>query len=420
MNYSKLICFGAAGIALFTTTARAETLSDLKLQIEALNARLAQIESAPSVPAGYNLMSISKVEGVEVLDTDNASMFGTTGTAIAVLPTADVPASTEIVWTGYVSAALTYNDTETAGFDANGDGDFLDAGEAAPVENDALDIKSKAGLNVNAKTETAVGEVGVSIALLAEVATTGGINRTHDSAVATDGFKGYWKITPELELSGGVFSSATKNGQGWKGKADDQYANDDPTGHYGTNTGNDPAQIRLTYKSGDIAVAIAAEDYNNVANKSTIAVAGEFKYSGDDISFELNSGYFNNADSAIDDNWTVNAGAGFKFAGIGLLSAAIGVGEDRHTVGNSDQYIKGSLYASFDLSDSVRFDAGVGYRDYKARPDMWAFGGGLYYSPVSQLTIGIEADYQDEKGSFSSSLRAVDQLDVALVSVYQF
>jgi hypothetical protein len=419
MNYTKFFCMGAASMALFAATAKADDLADLKAQIEKLNARVAQMESVPAIPAGYQLMSISKVDGIEVLDTENSAGFGTRGTQIAIFPTADVPASTKIVWTGYVSAALTYQDKETAGFDINGDGDLLDAGEAA-VQSDALDLKSRAGLNVEAKTETAVGDVGVQIALLAEVADTGGINRTHDSAVATDGFKGYWKITPELELSGGVFSSATKNGQGWKGKADDQYANDDPTGHFGTNTGNDPAQIRLTYKSGPIAFAIAAEDYNNVGNKSTLGYAGEFKYSGDDVSFELNAGYFNHADSAVDDNWTINAGAGFKFADVALLSAAIGVGEDRHSLDDADYYIKGSLYASFDLSDSVRMDAGIAYRDYEARPDMLAYGGGIYYSPVKQLTIGFEVDYQDEKESLSSTLRAVDQLDVAVVSVFEF
>ncbi len=135
-----------------------------------------------------------------------------------------------------------------------------------PVETDAFDVLSKAGLSVKGTTDTAVGEVGVSIALIADANTViGGRNRAHDPSVATDGFKGWWKMTPELELSGGVFGSAAKNSQGWKGACSCYFLGEDPTGHFGTNLGNDPAQIRLTYKSGPIAFAIAVEDYDNAA-----------------------------------------------------------------------------------------------------------------------------------------------------------
>jgi hypothetical protein len=416
MNVLKLALLGTAAIAAVSVGARADDLSNLKAQIEALNSRISQLESAPTVPAGYQMLSISEVDNLVIPEYANARFFGSKATQISVLPTADVPASTNIVWTGYVAAALTYKSTDREGIDLNGNGVFTDAGDTLPVETDAMDVLSKAGLEVKATTDTAVGEVGVSIALLADANTTiGGTNRGHDASVATDGFKGWWKLTPELELSGGTFGSAAKNSQGWKGQCSCYFLGEDPTGHFGTNLGNDPSQIRLTYKSGPIAFAIAVEDYDNVGGDSALGLASEMKWSGDDISFELNGGYWDSAVAGSDANWSVSAGAKFGLGDIASITAALGTGEDRHTLGNGDNYVKGSMMATFTLSDSVSAELGVAYRDYKARNDLWAVGGGVYYQPVDQLTIGFEGLYSDEKGPL-----AVETVEAALVTVYRF
>jgi hypothetical protein len=416
MSFVKNVLLGTAALSAFTVGAQANDLTALKAQIEALNSRISQLESAPSVPAGYQMLSIAGTDNVVFPEYANARFFGTKGTKISILPTADVPASTEVVWTGYVAAALTYKGTDREGIDANADGDFVDVGDTLPTKSKAMDVLSKAGLEVKGKTDTAVGEVGVSIVLLADANTAiGGTNRTHDASVATDGFKGYWKMTPELELSGGVFGSAAKNSQGWKGQCSCYFLGEDPTGHYGTSLGNDPAQIRLTYKSGPIAFAIAVEDYDNSNNDSSLGVAGEMKWAGDDISFELNGGFWDSAVAGSDANWSVSAGAKFSLGDIASLTAALGTGEDRHTLGSGDNYVKGSMMATFTLSDSVSAELGMAYRDYKARNDLWAVGGGVYYQPVDQLTIGFEGLYSDEKGPL-----AVETVEAALVTVYRF
>jgi hypothetical protein len=97
------------------------------------------------------------------------------------------------------------------------------------------------------------------------------------------------------------------------------------------------------------------------------------------------------------------------------LTAALGTGEDRHTIGNGDEYVKGSVMATFTLSDAVSVELGVAHRDYKARNDLTAFGGGIYYQPVDQLTVGFEGLYSDEKGP-----RAVETVEAALVTVWRF
>ena len=417
MKFTTAILLCSAALAVSASAASADDLADLRAQIESLNGRLAQVETASAIPAGYQLLTISETSTIIVPDTDNAKFFGNKGTQISILPTADVPAAAEIVWTGYVAAALSYVATDFDAFDLNGDGDVLDAGEAA-FDNSFLDILSKASLNVKATTDTAVGEVGVSITLLADANTAiGGVNRGHDASVATDGFRGWWKITPELELSGGVFGSAAKNSQGWKGACSCYFLGEDPTGHFGTNLGNDPAQIRLTYKSGPVAFAIALEDYDNSGSTSRLGVASELKWSGDGFGFELNAGFWDSAVAGTDSNWTINAGANFGLGDIAALTAAVGMGEDRHSVGNVDRYTKGSIMATFTMSDALSLEVGAAYRNYKGRNDLWAAGGGLYYQPVDQLTVGIEGLYKEDFGNFT---RESQGMEAALITVYRF
>lgn len=141
MKTLQIALLGTAALAAVATSARANDIADLRAQIEGLNSRIAQLESTPSVPAGYQLLTISETTNVIVPETDNAKFFGTKGTAISIMPTADVPASTEIVWTGYVAAAVSYVGTDFERFDLNGDGDTLDIVGGVPEaahDTDAL------------------------------------------------------------------------------------------------------------------------------------------------------------------------------------------------------------------------------------------------------------------------------------------
>jgi len=56
----------AAAVAVSAAAAHADELNDLKAQVEALNARVAAMETALSVPAGYQLLAISKGEAAQI------------------------------------------------------------------------------------------------------------------------------------------------------------------------------------------------------------------------------------------------------------------------------------------------------------------------------------------------------------------
>ncbi len=118
MNVLKLALLGTAAVAAVSVSARADDLSDLKAQIEALNGRISQLESTPSVPAGYQLLSVSEADAIIIPSLDADKDYGKKATNIGILPTADVPASTNIQWSGFVRAGVVYKDRDYDAADA--------------------------------------------------------------------------------------------------------------------------------------------------------------------------------------------------------------------------------------------------------------------------------------------------------------
>jgi hypothetical protein len=408
MNIMKIALLGTAALAAVSVSARADDLSDLKAQIEALNGRISQLEATPSVPAGYQLLSISEANAIIVPGVEFDKAFGDKATNIGILPTADVPASTNIQWSGYVKAALVYTST--------------DYDSSSTADQDTLDVATKAGLKVVGTTDTAVGEVGVAIALVADWK----VGTFHtNKVVSTDGYWGYWKITPEMTFGGGVAGSLAGNGQGFDGK-EGSHAFGDGSGGYNHND-DDAGQLRLSYASGPIGFAIALEDSNNRAatlttsDDSALGAAAELTYAGDTIGFELNAGWWDTttdtnttvAGIQNDSDWTVNAGANMALGDIATLSVAAGVGEDRNVAGNDDRYTKASAFLGFNLSDSVTAELGASHKWVKGSGDITSIGAGLFYTPVSQLTLSLEGTYTDVKS-------VSETFGVGFVSVYRF
>jgi opacity protein-like surface antigen len=413
MNAVKIALLGTAALAAVSVSAQANDLADLKAQIEGLNSRISQLESTPSVPAGYQLLSVSTADAIIVpgLNSTMDKNYGTKAHNIGVMPTADVPASTNIQWSGFVRAGVLYRNKKTTTTTTT-----VVVAPALPVvtvtsaRDRSVDITTRAGLKVVATTDTAVGEVGVRIALLSEKGTHGKFNRGNAS-VTTDGYWGWWKITPELTLGGGVDGSLAGSSNAFDNRCTCAYIQ---TGGAIGSHSDDPSQIRLSYASGPISFAVAVEDEdNNVLHgsgpgtKSALGVAGEMKYSGDAFGFDLSAGYWDSSAPGADEDWTVNAGANMGLGDIANLGVAVGVGEDGHVAGNSDRYTKASAFLGFTLSDSVTAEIGGLWKDGKGNRDSYTIGTGIYYTPVSQLTLGLEASYQrSEDQGFNAAVVA--------------
>jgi hypothetical protein len=421
MKVLKLALIGTAALAAASVTARADSLSDLKAQIEALNGRISQLEAAPAVPAGYQLMSVSKQDAIIVpsLDIDN-SFKQTNVTTIGILPTADVPASTNIQWSGYARAALIW--AKSSG------------------SNGVADVKARGQLKVVGTTDTSVGEVGAQIQIRGEFHGHGdaGANFGDSNAGASlpstaiglfnngTTFKmneawGWWKMTPELTLGGGYTGSLSGIGYGYDGACNCYYTDNADAG-YGH---GDTTQMRLSYASGPISAAIALEDdHNSEQNlglklaatdkvRSSLGVAAEVKYSGDMFSGEISGGVWGKHGHQFDvagsnrGAWQIGAGFGMNLGDMAKLSVAAGAGKF-----HGAKFWKASALVSANLSDAVHGEVAFNYRKSGSSKQS-AVLAGIYYDPVSQLTVGLEGEYIKNKGAGHSS-----QLD--LVTVFRF
>jgi len=396
MKMMKLALLGGAALAVSAIGAQADDLSALKAEIEALNARVAQLEATPSVPAGYQLMTIRESDAMTVpgLDTRDPG-YGTKATVISILPTADAPSSTSIEWSGYARAILMF----TSNADVDGDG-----------EPDDMDIFGRGQLKVVGKTDTAVGEVGALVQL-----------RANSTFVDTKGtfvsneYWGWWAMTPEVTLGGGYTGSLGNIGYGLDGACNcygtDNFASLNP---------GDATQMRLSWASGPISAAVAVEDGSDddadldatppvlSVSADSLAVAGEVKYSGDMVNGEVSAIWRDGVDRG-DDFWQAGAGIGFALGDMASISAGAALGHEY----DGNDFWKVSALASANLSDSVHAEIAYQHDENDSGvADIDTALAGIYYDPVAQLTIGLEAEWATQPGA--------DAMVGDLVTVFRF
>jgi hypothetical protein len=327
MNVMKIALLGSAALVAATMSARADDLSALKYDMEGINA----------------------------------------ATALAV---ADVPASTSVVWSATVKAAITYDEARVG---------------------DELKFRANAELIGKGSTETAVGTVGAEV----------NFYNSWDDHSAAGGpgtlrrAVGWWQITPELKLVAG-----RKGDNGGVGHGNDKCSCNfvDFTGASG-GTGDDSVQFAVAYASGPVSIQLAVEDHGDAANPDDFLGAVDINWSGDMFSAELAGWAGQHAGASV---WQVGVGATASLDMFTLSANA--------SINNAD-VIKASLFASAALSDTITAELGAGIVS-QAGADTFGVAGGIYWSPASQLTIGGEASYQ-ETGAASN-------MKAALVTVFKF
>ena len=433
MKMIKMALLGGAALAVSAAGAQADDLTALKAQIESLNSRVAQMEAAPSVPAGYSLLTISEgpqpvVPGLEVLRKD-AVAYGDKATVISILPTADAPAATEISWSGLARAAIQYKDT--------GDQDFTDRNRRGVVigrgrtdGSDDLDVFARGQLVAVAKTETAVGEIGVKLDLRGNFD-----GQNNGDFVFFEQAWGYWAMTPELTLGGGFAGSLGNIAYGYDGACSCYYTDN---ADVGLNPG-DTSQMRLSYVSGPLSMAIALEDASGTGNRFSgngssaddkLGGAAEIKFAGDTISGEV-SGIWRAGSNApgFEDVYAIGAGIGFGLGDFATITAGAAAGQ----YNNGQDYWRASVLASANLSDEVHAELAYGHTsDTFAGSDVNAILAGVYYDPVSQLTIGLEGEWfvNGERSEARRNLAgavvgrrdfdSVDNFSIDLVTIFKF
>jgi hypothetical protein len=421
MKTMKVALLATAALAAVSVSARADDTAAIKAQLEALTARIAQLEAAPAVPVGFSLLTISEGTATSVPGLGNTSQQlareGNEVTVIGILPTADAPASTTIEWSGYVRAAIVYVD-----YGDNGHNDQTE-------DSDDLDVYARGQLKVVGKTDTAVGEVGVQMRMRADFdGKPGGVHSNTyynpNNGHATGGQNvymkeawGWWAMTPELTLGGGYTGSLGNIGYGYDGACNCYYTDNADVGF----DPGDTSQLRLSYASGPISAAIALEDasgddIDNVfwGGYDALGVAAEIKYSGDSFNGEISGVWRAHGDYPTDDEestYRIGAGVGFSLGDIASISVGAQMGSDSE----DESFWGASILASMNLSDTSHIEVAYGHKDYdEADYQVDAFLAGLYYDPVDQLTIGVEAEYIDDESNDDQIMQ------IGVVTVFRF
>jgi hypothetical protein len=373
MKMMKLALLGGAALAVTAASAQADELDALKAQLESLQNRVAQLESQPvNVPSGASFLTFG--EGTlnpMLLDERAQDRNHATTNTISVVPTADAAPSTVVTWNGQIRAALTWTE----------DGDP----DTSTPTDDQLALYTRARIWVTATTDTAVGEVGV-------YARVQGTASDFDANSATvNSYYGWWNFAPGWTFSGGYRGTLANVNHG-----------QDENATYGTTTClrcGDSEQLRLTYTSGPFEWNVAVEDYeqSDEENNSDIpAITANLNWSNDSISARIMGGAGQNDSSFGDDDmdWIVGAGATFGLGDMAVLSIGADTGSGwRH---NDDNNFWGaSAYLRFDMSEATYAEISYGIEDESNVGTRQVVNGGVYWAPVDQLTMGVQADWTD-------------------------
>ncbi|MDP4823508.1 MAG: hypothetical protein NWR47_06120 [Aestuariivirgaceae bacterium] len=301
-------------------------------------------------------------------------------------PVADMPApTTEVTISGNVRGLITSQKTT---------GDDWET-----------DLSSRLRLYIKGKTETAIGEVGVYSRLQA---VSGG-------EVDASSYYGYWKISPSVTFTAGhndtiaaVIYGADWNGTGgvWNSGA---VVLTDPLVNF----------VSLGFGSGPITATVGVETNRsaNAASDETLegdmpAIAGSLNLRQGDLSAQVSTRFQGSDGTPEGENsYMVGGGIGYS-AGIAALElgAATGKGmaKDFTTFDLSNLDALGTEFTALNalltlrMSETTRIETFAGYgklslssglEDAGNPEKMVGVGSGVFWPPVSQLTLGAGASW---------------------------
>jgi hypothetical protein len=406
MKKMKWVLLGSAALAVTATAARADDLNALKAEIEALQSRVSQLEAQPqaSMPSGYSLMAIRDGQGTYegvLAERNTDKVRENSGFTLSVLPTADAAPAAEVSVSGEIRTALIYTD-----FNEGDDDDY----------DDNLDVKVRGRIFIKGKADTAVGEVGGYFRLQAD---GGGDFSDYSESTKMNKAYGWWKFAPNWELMAGYNDNTAALQVGW-----DWLAATGPVRSFGpSNTNNE--QMRLTYSDGPLSFALALEDPDPVVifgstespDKSDLpALEAYLMYSTDAFTVQIaalvsdddSDDFFSFEDGDLD--WAIGGGGTIGISDGFQITASAVVGEGTSSYANNlgpltndEDFWGASLGILAHLSEDTRLELGVGYEDYDLADTALGIGGGVYWDPVSQVTLGAGATYVDFGGDAYAS-----------------
>lgn len=306
---------GSVALGVMASGAQADELSDLKAQLESLQSRVNQLEQQPAMPAlpdGVSFLTMSRGSaqfpnyGTQAARDQYPADRGFT---IAVTPTADLPAPiAEVVVYGYVKGDVIYDFDKDLGdsfsvpalWSSNGTGD------------DHIRLHARQSrFGINSRTDTAIGQIRTKIE--GDFFSEGNRYRLRHAY-------GEWDMTPNWTfLAGQTWRTAVLLPIG--------VTTVDFSSSAGPNGFPRAAQVRMTYNSGPISWAVAAEapTHNSTATWPNLSAYLQFDAPGGHT-FIVTGTVADQGDTIIEDvtddefGWAVQAGANINLADIATLT----------------------------------------------------------------------------------------------------
>ncbi len=388
MNTFKTFILATVALTAASTVAHADALVDLKSILAKLNANDVASQVAAQMPRGFKIS-----------------------------PTADSTAADAAVEEPFI-------DVKTSGYLKTGFivSDYATASVLKTATHSKSDFDAEAGVNVKGSVQSPLGEVGVTVQ--AKWNLDPNINNGVKAfALRDEGIIGFWQFAPTMKFETGRGNGGRmENGVDKNTRRLFTFANrrvrseNAGVGFFDRDMYN--AFMGLTYAEGPVTLQLRAHDASRGiggggVNSDANALGGSVKavYAGDVIGFEASGGYWGE-DTAS--NLGLTAQTGVKWlAGIGTelnfiegvpLSFAGQMGE----LHNGTQMLDLSGSVGFTLTDTVNAGLGGGWKRISNMPTGTALNtqfenheelavvGGVYYSPMTYLTLGLEGDWLND------------------------
>jgi hypothetical protein len=233
---------GGVALSVISTGAQADDLDALKVQIEALQNRVNELETQPAQVAPTDTgISFHRGDALTSWNTDRASegeMPADRGFTIAITPTADIPAPvTEVTVSGYVKADFIWDNDQNLGSTF----DPTQINNNYQKDTSFHTFTGQTRFRIRSKIDTAIGQIRTLI----EGHFLGGSFGLRHAY-------GEWDMIPNWTLGIGRY---------WR--LDWDYATGITTfdfgGSAGAPGGSRTEQIRLQYASGPITIAFGLQ-----------------------------------------------------------------------------------------------------------------------------------------------------------------
>ena len=401
MKTIKTGLLATAALAAASTFAHADALADLKSVIAALNTRDAVSQTSVQVPRGYRVSPTAD--------------------------SADAPATVEepfvdLKVTGYIKTGFIYSQVKT-----NGD--------------DKADFDVEGGVNVRGSVQSALGEVGATIQAKWDIAESSTNAATF--ALRDDGLIGFWQFADAMKLemgrsnAGRLENGIDKNTRRiWTVQNRRIRSENAGNGFFDRDAYN--AFAGLAYASGPIALQVRFHDATRGigaglnADDDALGVSAKAVYAGDVVGFEASGGYWGEDGAA---NLPLAQQTGVKYLiGVGtelnfIEGVPVSLGAQYGELHNGTQSVKLSGSFGLTLTDTIGAGFGGGWTKISNTPagmpntpnstsgdhEELVVVGGIYYSPMTYLTLGLEGDWVDDSRPAIS-----DGLTGAIVARYAF